>query len=418
MPDKGWIKMVRYIHAADLHLDSPFKGLKNIPEALLNKIKASTFDSLKNIVDIAIERHVDFVLFAGDIYDIEDRSIRAQVLFKKELERLKDAEIKVYLIHGNHDYITNDDLHLALPQNVKVFGPEVETIIHETDKSESVAISGFSYDRNWIEERKISDYPARNAASDFHIGLLHGFLEGQNTDHAHYAPFTLTELKEKNYNYWALGHIHKRQQIGSDPLVYYSGNTQGRHKNEEGEKGCLLVELSKSDEKVTFIPTADINWVSINIDVTSHQSLNAIYEEVKKELTLINYENYLVSLNLEVSEKISLSVMKKLKSEEFYQVFQQIDSSSFLYIVSHKVEMKREADHVLSLENAFPYAWNNALEDVKQEEAFQEITHDVFSMHTYAKYCEDINETYKKRIISAAENLLLQDLGDEIRHDN
>ncbi|MFO8069288.1 MAG: DNA repair exonuclease [Alkalibacterium sp.] len=410
--------MVRYIHAADLHLDSPFKGLKNMPAALFDKIKASTFDSLRKVVDAAIHHHVDFVLVAGDVYDIEDRSIRAQVLLRKELERLHDDGISVYLIHGNHDYITNDELHLSLPENVEVFGPEVETKIYETANKESVAISGFSYDRNWIEERKIKDYPARNRTANFHIGLLHGYLEGQNTEHARYAPFTLTELKEKNYDYWALGHIHKRQQLGQHPLVYYSGNTQGRHKNEEGEKGCLLVELTDTNEKVTFIPTADITWQSVALDVTSCQSINKIFEDVKKELAKEHYKNCLVDLTLEVSENIPLSVMKKLDDDDFYQAFQQIETSSFVYIASHNVLVRREEARLLSLESSFPTAWNKALADVKQEEVFQELTHELFAMHIYAKYSDENNEKYRNDIIGEAERLLLQDLGDTMSHGN
>ncbi len=410
--------MVKYIHAADLHLDSPFKGLKHVPEELFNKIKASTFDSLRQIIDAAISNSVDFVLFAGDIYDIEDRSIRAQVLLKKELERLEEADIKAYLIHGNHDYIASSELHLALPENVKVFGPEVDTHIHETSQRERIAISGFSYDRNWIEERKIKDYPARQSSVDYHIGILHGFLEGQSSEHARYAPFTLTELKEKNYDYWALGHIHKRQQLSQHPLIYYSGNSQGRHKNEDGEKGCLLVELTKTNEEVTFLPTADIVWHSITIDATSHESINAVFEEVKKELKKESLKNSLLDLSLEVSDTLPLSVMKKLNDEDFYQAFQQIDTSSFVYVVSHKVFLKRDATHSLSLENSFPTAWNKAAEDLRQDDTFQELTNEFFSMHAYAKYTDETNKKYRDEIISAAERLLLQDLGDTMTHDN
>lgn len=410
--------MVRYIHAADLHLDSPFKGLKNIPEALFKRIKASTFASLKNIVDAALAHQVDFVLLAGDIYDIEDRSIRAQVLLREELERLNEAGIHVFLIHGNHDFLTNDELHLALPDNVFVFGPDVETIELETDSREKVAVSGFSYDRNWIEERKISDYPSRKASCDFHIGLLHGFMEGQSAEHARYAPFSLSELKEKDYDYWALGHIHKRQQLSKDPLVYYSGNTQGRHKNEAGEKGCLLVELTKSEEKVTFIPTSDIRWQSIELDVAAHESMNGIFDEIKNVLTKKEYIDSLISLKLEISQDTPQSVVSKLEDEAFYQVFQKIEPSGFVYIVSAAIKTARSADHILSLESSFPSSWEKALSDVSEEESFHELTQELFSQHAYAKYADDDQEKMKNETIDAAKQLLVQDLGDEISYDN
>lgn len=410
--------MVRYIHAADLHLDSPFKGLKNIPEELFNKIKASTFESLRNIVDAALSHHVDFVLLAGDIYDIEDRSIRAQVHLRKEMDRLNEADISVFLIHGNHDFLTNDELHLALPENVVVFGPEVETKILETASHENVAVSGFSYDRNWIEERKISDYPSRNVKCDFHIGMLHGFMEGQAAEHARYAPFSLSELKKKNYDYWALGHIHKRQQLSKDPLVYYSGNTQGRHKNEAGEKGCLLVELTKSHEDVTFIPTADIRWQTVDLDVTSHESMNGIFDEIKEGLANEELTNSLISLNLSISPDTPQTVIQKLEDEAFYQVFQKIGPSGFVYIVSARIKVNNTDQQVLSLESSFPSAWEKAVSDVSKDETFQEMTQELFSQHAYARYVDDDQEKIKNDSIDAAKQLLVQDLGDEISYDN
>ncbi|SFB83337.1 DNA repair exonuclease SbcCD nuclease subunit [Alkalibacterium subtropicum] len=410
--------MVRYIHAADLHLDSPFKGLKNIPESLFTKIKASTFNALRNIVDAAIFYQVDFVLLAGDIYDIEDRSIRAQVLLRKELDRLNEAEIRVFLIHGNHDFLINDELHLTLPENVEVFGPNVETKVLETTGHERVAVSGFSYDRNWIEERKITEYPPRHRSCDYHIGILHGYMEGQGAEHARYAPFSLTELKEKNYDYWALGHIHKRQQLSDDPLVYYSGNTQGRHKNESGEKGCLLIELTKSDQDVTFIPTADIRWQTVELDVTDHKSINGIFDEIKKSLDNEAYTNSLVTLELEISEETPQTVISKLEDEAFYQVFQKIAPSVFVYIVSARIKVTKADEHILSLESSFPSAWNKALNDVRQEETFLEMTQELFSQHAYAKYTDENQEKIKNDCIEAAKHILMKDLGDEISYDN
>ena len=410
--------MVKYIHAADLHLDSPFKGLKNIPENLFDKIKDSTFESLKKIVDTAVSHDVDFVLLAGDIYDVEDRSIRAQVYLREELDRLNKAGIKVYLVHGNHDFVTSRELHLTLPENVEVFGPDVETRRLETRNNERVAISGFSYDRNWIEDRKIQEYPQRDASVDFHIGILHGFMEGQDSEHAKYAPFSITELKEKNYDYWALGHIHKRQELSRDPLILYSGNTQGRHKNEPGEKGCLLVELTKTGEDVTFVSTAEIKWVSLNLDVTACESLNDVFDHVKSELGKEEHENCLISLTLEVSVETPSSVIRKLEDEAFYQVFQRTDTLSFTYIVSYAVKYRRADEQMLSLESSFPSAWEKAIKDVNEDDAFRMLTQELFGMHAYAKFTDAKHENYKNDIISAAENLLIQDLGDGISHDN
>lgn len=410
--------MVKYIHAADIHLDSPFKGLKNIPEALFNKIKASTFNAFEKLVDTALFHQVDFVLLSGDIYDLEDRSIRAQVFLREEIERLNQAGISVFIIHGNHDYLTNDELHLSLPNNVTVFDSNVETIQFETQCHETISISGFSYDRNWIEERKIKDYPYRNNTSDFHIGMLHGYMEGESTSHAHYAPFTLNELKEKNYDYWALGHIHKRQQLSKEPLIYYSGNTQGRHKNEAGEKGCLLVELKKSSKKATFIPTADIKWQTINMDLTTLKTIDGIFDEIKRKITEKEYLNSLINLNIKLSPKTPKSIVNTLQDDAFYQNFQHVETDSFTYIVSASISQRDNKDTRTSLLQTYPIAFDKALQTIGERETFQKLTQDFFSKYAFTKYIEDDMEEIKKNSLDSAKNILMQDLGEEISYDN
>ncbi|GEK91456.1 metallophosphoesterase family protein [Alkalibacterium kapii] len=410
--------MVKYIHAADIHLDSPFKGLKNIPEALFDRIKASTFNSFKNLIDAALYHQVDFVLLAGDIYDLEDRSIRAQVFLRKELERLNEADIDVFIIHGNHDYLTNDELHLSLPENVFVFGPKVETELIETRRHEKVAISGFSYDRNWVKERKITEYPSRDHTSDFHIGILHGFMEGHNTAHARYAPFTLNELREKDYDYWALGHIHKKQQLSKEPLIYYSGNTQGRHKNETGEKGCLLIELKTTGESVTFIPTADIKWQSIALDLTLFKSMAEIFDEIKKSLPNKKYSDTLIDLNLKISKNTPETIVERLQDPVFLDNLQVIEDTSFTYIVSSKITHENNEDLISSLVNAYPMAFRKALKAIDEEDEFKKITHDFFSKYAYAKYVEKDQENIKETSLDLAKQILMQDLGEEISHEN
>ena len=96
---------IRFIHAADLHLDSPFVGLKNVPEAILHKMKEAPFLAFRKLIEEAIARKVDFILLAGDLYDGENRSLRTQVRFRREMERLLEHGIQVYIIHGNHDHL-------------------------------------------------------------------------------------------------------------------------------------------------------------------------------------------------------------------------------------------------------------------------------------------------------------------------
>lgn len=153
--------MVKFIHAADLHLDSPFIGLKSLPEFIWNAIYLSTFSALTKIVDSAITNQVDFICLVGDIYDTDERSVKAQAYLRNEMERLNSMNIPVYLLHGNHDYIENTGLHLDMPQNVFLFNETVETKWLTTKEGEQIAITGFSYDKRWVLERKIVDYPEK-----------------------------------------------------------------------------------------------------------------------------------------------------------------------------------------------------------------------------------------------------------------
>lgn len=410
--------MVKFIHAADLHLDSPFKGLKQLPRNILKTVKESTFLSLRNIVNEAIKNKVDFVLLAGDIYDIDDRSIKAQVFLKDELERLKAENIPVFLIHGNHDYQANNDAHLSMPSNVTVFSEAVGTRIISTSSGERVAISGFTYNQKWIEERKIKHYPQRSGQADYHIGLLHGYAEGQESEHARYAPFSLSELREKNYDYWALGHIHKRQQLSKEPLVYYSGNTQGRNKKETGEKGCLLVELLPASSHVSFIQTAPIIWERKTINAVSLMSLDAIFEAVKTEISDESHRSSLIHLTLIVSNDLPKSVIKKIEQAEFYEAATHYYEETFSIIVEASVKIELKDNQVLSLNSVFPSAWLHTLEEISSKEEFNQVTDELYSLHAYSKYLMERDRTYRNEMIDRAVHLLLQDLGEEgVNHD-
>src|SRR5690625_1804341 len=160
--------MIRFIHAADLHLDTPFSGLEQTSKTLAKKLREAPFESFAKIVDVAIEKAVDFVLLSGDLYNTKRVNIKAQSLFIEELNRLAKADIPVYLIRGNHDYMTEEakTLSLPFPDNVMTFDAEVETHFLETQNNERVAITGFSYDRQWITERKIKKYPKRRPDVD------------------------------------------------------------------------------------------------------------------------------------------------------------------------------------------------------------------------------------------------------------
>lgn len=254
---------IRFIHTADLHLDSPFKGMTGLPPARLNELRESTFTAFNRLIDYAVETSPDFILIVGDIYDGEDRSLRAQRKFQEGMVKLHEVGIPVYITYGNHDHLSGNWTRFELPPNVHEFSGEVEEMVL-TVRGMDVMLHGFSYPTRHVQDEMISKYPAASDHHTFHIGLLHGSLAGNET-HAVYSPFTIAELQSKHYDYWALGHIHLRQHLSEDPPIVYPGNIQGRHRNESGDKGFYEVELSKTEAILSFIQTTAVHFGKIQI---------------------------------------------------------------------------------------------------------------------------------------------------------
>ncbi|MFD2655119.1 metallophosphoesterase family protein [Gracilibacillus thailandensis] len=274
-------KEISFIHCADLHLDSPFKGLKDIPSELLRDIRQSTFQALENLTEQAIKHQVDFVLLVGDIFDQEEQSMQAHMALQKAFQRLQEQQIKVYLSYGNHDYLNSQSFPRNYPDNVHVFDKEeVTSFPFIKDGQVQARIYGFSYENRAVVENKTKEYE-KTVDHCFHIATLHGSIGNElNQDHASYAPFQLTELKEAGFNYWALGHIHKREIVAESPPVVYPGNIQGRSTKETGEKGCYLVTLSENNAKLEFLPLSPISFEKVPVDASGWTDLPSVTEQL------------------------------------------------------------------------------------------------------------------------------------------
>ena len=336
------MKRVTFIHAADLHLDSPMSGLKHLPPSIFKKLQESTFEAFTKIVDSAIFHNVDFIILAGDLFDGEDRSIRAQTRFRKEMERLAECGIAVYAVHGNHDHMDGRWAHLPLPENVHIFSHEVEVAKHIAENGTSVHLYGFSYPKRHVAERMIDQYSRENGA-DLHIGILHGSFEG-SSDHAQYAPFRINDLLEKDFDYWALGHIHKREILISQPPVIYPGNIQGRNRKETGPKGCYLVELDSSGAKTEFLEAAPVIWENAEIDASKSESYQEIYElclsliEEKRQ----NRKGTIINLTLN-DVGLSDHELRSITNGELLESLQEeeAEEESFVWISGLAVNEKR-----------------------------------------------------------------------------
>lgn len=229
---------MRFLHCADLHIDRAFEGL---PESITmqNQLMQANEQTLQNIVDLAIAEQVDAVLLVGDTFHQNIPSLYIQHQFNQQMQRLAQAEIPVFLSFGNHDYYTPERYWFTFPDNVYVFTSEaVQTFTLQTKSGKTYAVSGFSYEHPWLEKEMVAAFPTRMAV-DYHIGLYHGQQTGKR-----YAPFQLTSLKQKGYDYWALGHIHVPTVLSEQkPVILYPGCPQG-HTRKEQQTSVVLAELT------------------------------------------------------------------------------------------------------------------------------------------------------------------------------
>lgn len=276
----------RFIHTADLHLDTPFKGLSGIPTHISEQIRKSTLAAFEQIVQYCIDYKVDFLLIAGDVYDLQDRSLRAQIMFFKQLERLSSLRIPVYIIHGNHDALDQVKSTFQLPEHTYIFsGDRVEAVSYYMENREVARIYGRSYPTKAFYENIVKEYMVNPGDNLFHIALLHTNVDG-DPNHDSYAPSTLQELKQADIDYWALGHIHKGEILFPDaPYVVYSGNPQGRHINETGMKGCVMVDVEEQViRSVDWLPTSQIVWERLKVDISGLSSMQEILNHILNEI--------------------------------------------------------------------------------------------------------------------------------------
>lgn len=259
----------RFVHAADLHLDSPFKGLTDVPDAVRQTLEEATFGALRRLTETAIAAEADFVVLAGDLYDEADRSLRAQAVLHQAWSRLSAAGIGVFAIHGNHDPLTGERARFALPDGVHVFGAgriAEGKPAYRKDGKLAAFVYGISYGSRAVHDNLAPGYRPSPEA-DFHIALLHGNVDG-HPGHDPYAPSALPDLTSGGMHYWALGHIHGRRVLHTYPHVVYSGNTQGRHSGETGPKGCYVVDVRESGEmKLTFAPLDEVRWLTADVPI-------------------------------------------------------------------------------------------------------------------------------------------------------
>ena len=264
-----------FVHAADLHLDTPFEGMARVSPAVGARLRDASLEAFDALVALAMERNAAFVLLAGDIYDGPERGVRAQLRFLRGLERLSAQGIDTFVVHGNHDPVGGWSAIRSWPRGVTVFGPErVETVAIEREGVRIATVYGQSFGEREVTENLVRGF-RRTAAVGVHIGLLH-CNAGGSVEHEPHAPCSLRDLRAAGFDYWALGHIHRRQYLSEgDPWIVYPGNLQGRSPkpSERGPKGACVVTVEGGGgeggavRRVEHVPLDRVRFRAIDIDV-------------------------------------------------------------------------------------------------------------------------------------------------------
>ncbi|EHO6906548.1 exonuclease SbcCD subunit D [Listeria monocytogenes] len=395
------MKEIQFLHMADLHLDSPFIGLSTLPQPLFSAIQESTFQSLERITTVAIKEAVDFVLIAGDIYDSEDQSVRAQARFSKEMKRLEVANIPVFMIHGNHDFIEKHKEKLTLPSNVHVFSEQVEVMSHKTATGVSVNIYGFSYNERHIRSSRVDKYKIQGNA-DFHIALLHGSEVSSSEEHDVYAPFRVQEISKKGFDYWALGHIHKRQLLAESPSIYYPGNIQGRNRKESGEKGASIITLSEASTTIDFIGTSPIIWEEAVITLPENSEINAFYRETTKLLE--SYQGRSHSYFLHIIVKMENK--QKIDTNDWLQMLQEeveITDNTFVWVHKLTTEITNQSNSQTWYESHLAgEEIKHSFETLQDESAFYQAVEALYLESGVSRYLDDLSEIDRERLLQDA----------------
>ena len=270
----------RFLHTADIHLDSPLRGLDREGE-IPQRLRTATRDSFALLIGQAIELAVDFVIIAGDLYDGDWRDTRTGLFFAAQMGRLNEADIPVFIVRGNHDAESVLTQSLSYPDNVRFFSASApESFILD---SLGVALHGQSYPHREVHDNLALYYPEKHP-SLCNIGVLHTGLGGM-AGHGNYAPCTLDDMIAKGYDYWALGHVHQSQTLAEHPHIVFSGNTQGRHIRESGPKSAYLVTIRDNTvETCQPIYTDLVRWSELKVDIGDSGSLNQIYDRVRSAI--------------------------------------------------------------------------------------------------------------------------------------
>jgi DNA repair exonuclease SbcCD nuclease subunit len=255
---------VKIVHAADLHIDSPLRGLVPYDGAPIGAVREATRRAFERLVTHCVEGEVALLLLAGDLYDGDWKDFSTGLFFAKEMSRLREAGVRVVIVRGNHDAASQITRALRLPENVRELSSKKPETVRFEDLR--VAVHGRSFPEQRVTEDLSRDYPLP-VDGMLNVGLLHTCADGR-AGHDAYAPCKVESLRAHGYDYWALGHVHQREILSREPWIVFPGNLQGRHVREVGSKGATVIEVDGSRiESVEHVAFDVVRWSELTVDV-------------------------------------------------------------------------------------------------------------------------------------------------------
>jgi DNA repair protein SbcD/Mre11 len=273
---------MKLVHAADLHLDSALAGLTRYESAPADEIRGATRRAFINLVSLCLEERAALLVISGDLFDGDWRDISTGLFFAAQLNKLCEAGVQVVWIRGNHDAVSQIRRSVRLPEAViELLSERAETRVFDRL---GVAVHGRSFAKRDVTEDLAATYPARVAGA-LNVGLLHTALEGRE-GHGRYAPCRVDTLVNRGYEYWALGHVHQREVVHSEPYVVFPGNLQGRHARELGEKGATLVTFDGDRISAVEHRALDVvRWAEVVVNAGNVQTFDDVIGAAQLELS-------------------------------------------------------------------------------------------------------------------------------------
>lgn len=266
---------IKILHAADLHLDSPFEGLSSSKAAIR---RSEQRELLYRLAELAVRERVDLVLLSGDLMDSSNTYYETG---EDLLRALRTISVPVFISPGNHDCYTEKSAYcrLKFPDNVHIFTENEISCL--TARSKGLRVWGAAFTEN-SSPALLTGFHCEREEGLTEIMCIHGDVGSRSSS---YNPISEAELAASGMDYVALGHIHKSSGLLKAGNTWYSwpGCPEGRGFDESGERYVNIVELENGSCELRQVSIAARKYETLRVDVTGSEALLAIHTMLPEE---------------------------------------------------------------------------------------------------------------------------------------